>query len=980
MVDLSRRGPRGRRATTCAGSVAPGAAGRYARGVSTPRERGSIDPHAATAVSDGDGAAVTLAAQRRAAGDTIGRYRIDGVLGEGGMGVVYRAHDLDLDRPVAIKRLRPELRGAQERLLREGQAVARLRHPHVITIFDVGVDGDDLFIAMELVDGRTLRGWLREAARPWREVLGVAVAAGRGLAAAHRAGLVHRDFKPDNVLVGHDGRVVVGDFGLARLDPAGAAAPGDPALELTRTGAVAGTPAYMSPEQFAGQPVDARSDQFSFCVTLWEALYGARPFADAAEPATFAGLAAAVAAGRLREPADRRGVPRRIHAALRRGLAVSPDARFASIDALVGALTARRRGAWLAGGAAAVAACAAIAYVAWPRGGPATAATAATAPDVCEDRSDAIAAVWSPAIRAAHLERFGGEPHLDDDVAGYDAYAAQLGAAFPDACGDDARRACLDGALDDLRTAVARADRRYWPRLRAIDRCGAPEPVLREVTDAANAVKFLLAPDGVRIAVQRPGGTPILIRDAAGGVRTLGPERAIRWLPDGRIAAVDAGGRLALIEADTGRVAEAHELGDGLVLDVSPGLTHVAIRVGEELRIATLGGAEVARLPVPPHRMRASFSPDDARLAVVDFNELRVVDLRTGATARADVRVHVHNTGTLSVQWLDASHLLLGGSAVAGVEGDLWRWRVGDDGALSGSPAVLVRGRPDRALLPAATAGGVALVLAIDLRHTLRFAGVFGSVLSGANARRTALAFDRTRARLLIGDPAHDRWTWIDLDGGAVTTASVALPAVEGMQLDVRDGEVRALVPGGASGSVFVELGADGQERGRVALEPGMVFLDCDARCDLLRSGAPWQITPVSATGLGEPRPVEIDVETWYAPDLSADRQRLAYGDGGDLVIRDLRSGIGERLRSSTCAQLQHVWFEPDDRALVYSCISVQSEYAIVRRALSPGAPEEVLGSGPDWVRALIPVESGLAVAALVSYHQTLHLVDLAAP
>ncbi len=272
----------------------------------------------------------------------LGPYVIRGVLGMGGMGVVYAADDTRLGRRVALKLLRPLREGAEEegraRLLREAQAMARLSHPNVLPLFELGsAEGRD-FLAMEWVEGTTLAEWLRERERPWREVLDVFLAAGAGLAAAHRAGLVHRDFKPSNVLVGSDGRVRVTDFGLARQDaavPSNAGmegrdeAPSARASGLTRHGQVAGTPAYMSPEQHAGHVVDARSDQYSFCVALHEAFAGARPSLPPADAAP------------RNVPSRRRSrdVPNHIRAALARGLASVPEQRFASMDALMTALT-----------------------------------------------------------------------------------------------------------------------------------------------------------------------------------------------------------------------------------------------------------------------------------------------------------------------------------------------------------------------------------------------------------------------------------------------------------------------------------------------------------------------------------------------------------------------------------------------------------------------------------------------------------------
>ncbi|MGH9889548.1 MAG: serine/threonine-protein kinase, partial [bacterium] len=213
----------------------------------------------------------------------IGRFVTLGVLGHGGMGMVLSAFDPQLDRKVAIKILHPQLSAsdaARARLQREALAMARLAHPNVVTVYEVGCIEAQLFIAMELVDGVTLRTWLAQRERAWREILAILLAAGRGLVAAHEVGLVHRDFKPENVLVARDGRVRVTDFGVARLSFTNDAEPaGDCAMEhpLTRAGAIVGTPRYMAPEQRRGEPADERADQFSFCVALWEAMYGACP-------------------------------------------------------------------------------------------------------------------------------------------------------------------------------------------------------------------------------------------------------------------------------------------------------------------------------------------------------------------------------------------------------------------------------------------------------------------------------------------------------------------------------------------------------------------------------------------------------------------------------------------------------------------------------------------------------------------------------
>jgi len=268
----------------------------------------------------------------------IGRYKIERKIGSGGMGDVLLAEDSELHRKVVIKLLRLGV-GAddgQQRLLREAQAMAQVSHPNVVPIFDVGVHDNHVFIAMEYLECGDLAAWLATA-RPLHEVLEVFVAAGRGLAAAHRAELIHRDFKPHNVLLGARGEVKVSDFGLARA--ASESPRGERLLDKTITdaGTVVGTPAYMAPEQLLGRPLDARADQFSFCVALYEGLCGRRP-SDAVNVAQL--LDAAMAGTCPEEPLRARSVPSRIRAALRRGLSGDPDTRFASMEALLAELVA----------------------------------------------------------------------------------------------------------------------------------------------------------------------------------------------------------------------------------------------------------------------------------------------------------------------------------------------------------------------------------------------------------------------------------------------------------------------------------------------------------------------------------------------------------------------------------------------------------------------------------------------------------------
>ncbi len=302
-----------------------------------------------------------------AVGDTIGRYVVLRRIGAGGMGVVFAAYDPQLDRRVALKLLRTGMGlgegEARARLVREAQAIAQLSHPHVVAVYDVGTAADgDVYIAMEFVEGDTLTNWLSRWERSWRDVVAMFRDAGLGLAAAHAVGLLHRDFKPDNVLVGADGRVRVTDFGLARSLVTGSedsldSLPRDLTplrVTLTATGAVMGTPRYMAPEQLAGKDISAAADQFSFCVALYEAVFGVHPIVgDTAAKMLEEGA-------RMRPPPEGRSrAPTALITVLARGLDPVPARRFPSMSALLAEIEhairpPRRRYVAIAGAAALV--------------------------------------------------------------------------------------------------------------------------------------------------------------------------------------------------------------------------------------------------------------------------------------------------------------------------------------------------------------------------------------------------------------------------------------------------------------------------------------------------------------------------------------------------------------------------------------------------------------------------------------------------
>jgi len=490
-------------------------------------------------------------------GSVVGRYIVIERAGEGGMGVVYKAYDPELERPVALKLLHAGPRSVEDaerrsaRLLREAKALARLQHPHVVAVHDVGTFDGDVFLTTEFVEGAPLRSWLLTEKPSQHELLRVVIAAGQGLAAAHRAGLIHRDVKPGNLHVGKDGRVRVLDFGLARadvmddtphddiLDPPGSGSPGSLDSPLTNVGHAVGTPRYMAPEQHAGTHVDARSDQFSYCVTLYEALYGEPPFEEGEDQ-----YRTSVSEGRVRPAPEGSHVPRWLRAILVRGMSPRPEDRWPSMDALLEALSRdpeakRRRVLRLAAGALVLGAAA----VAVGLG-----ATRRPAP-VCTGAADRLAGVWDDrakrAVSAALLATDvpgAGEAYARVEAT-LDDYASRWTAMRTEACvatrvrADqsaelmDLRMECLDERLEELRaqvTVLAHADAKTVGRaaqaagsLPPLDGCAdvaALRAPIRPPDDAGTraqveAVRARLAEGHAR---QRVGGYAEALRIATG--------------------------------------------------------------------------------------------------------------------------------------------------------------------------------------------------------------------------------------------------------------------------------------------------------------------------------------------------------------------------------------------------------------------------------------------------------------------------------
>ena len=380
-------------------------------------------------------------------GTQVGRYVILSVLGKGGMGVVYAAHDPQLDRQVALKLIRTADSAEEaERLVREAQALAKLADPHVVAVYDAGEVDGQVFVAMQLVDGEDLAVALRSRKATVAQVLAWFVDAGRGLAAAHTAGIVHRDFKPSNVLIDKKGRVAVTDFGIAR--ELGATRDPD-RRQLSGADRLIGTPAYMAPEQHGLERATERSDQFAFCVSVWEALFGQHPFAGERTEISVVELGIAIFEGKLVRPKNRRGVPRHVVDALARGLAHEPAERWPAMTDLLAQLAPvkqRRARRWPLVACGVAIAAAGGAYALWP----------SSRVKACEASAARVDAAWTPdqrrQVKAMGSMRYA--PHVGAMlVDGIDAYASRWRAATLDACLAPAplAEACLDERLDELR-------------------------------------------------------------------------------------------------------------------------------------------------------------------------------------------------------------------------------------------------------------------------------------------------------------------------------------------------------------------------------------------------------------------------------------------------------------------------------------------------------------------------------------------------
>jgi hypothetical protein len=939
------------------------------------------DPTGATVPSDAGGRA-----DAGAPIDQVARYRIVRRLGAGGMGVVYVAHDPELNRDVALKLVHPHRRDltTQARLVAEAQAMARLQHPNVIAVHDVGMVDGRVFVTMDLIEGGSLAGWA-DGSRSWQEVVAIASAAGRGLAAAHAAGIVHRDFKPDNVLRARDGRVLVTDFGIARLagddgdDGAdGGAADTATALRLTQTGSVIGTPAYMAPEQLRGEPADARADQFSFCVFLFEALYGARPFEPAGGATTFERLRAAVLAGRVITPPAARRVPAWLHRAVVRGLAGDPADRFPSMGALLEAITPPpRRGWWIAGGAAIAMTAAVIAALILTRDAPVV-APVATPEQACATASDRAASVWSPAARAAAVAARAGSPFADADLATFDAYATRWARERRALClrsvgapADpirDQQAACLDRAIASLGTAAAAHDHvELWPALDSLTACassprtGAPrwhalagrvdqeddlllahdgdrifhhsgDQLYVSTLDGLDVGTYSLPGEGYLRAVFRDQRRVLLVRDHSGVVRdlTTGAERVIAAVPNDLVG----------LTPDERSISYA----DGKVL-------RARALDGAAAPPAVDGGAPISGF---------AWSPDGSRVALLTgadgVTTIRVLVPATGAFRDHPYRLNAGVFVTLA--WLDDERLLLASDSV-------WSLRLGDDGALLEPPSVRIASEPGQRHMIDAVGGGHAVLRRIQVRDDLMRLASGRAVAVGRSIDNTGvLGVDDAGARIAVR--RDDAIFWVSLRDGRLSPAGRWRGIVA-----VRDGHLLAVDRRDAGGWRIIELDAGG--RGR---EIAVVPAELGAPTPEIACGAPPASRCLVYTTTGDRvRGVTLDGQVVGAvrtlpitpgalvPAISPDGHRLGVGalDRG-VQILDLDTGAERTLRGPAGCLHQFVAWPPTGDAVFVSLLCPGPSELV---ELRPGGATRVTYSGNLWIAGVATTANGAILASL---------------
>ncbi|MCY1061821.1 protein kinase [Nannocystis sp. SCPEA4] len=860
--------------------------------------------------------------------ERVGRFAVLRRVGAGGMGVVYAAYDEQLDRRIALKLVHAGHHdpGAAARMRREAQALAKLSHPNVVQVYEVGEARGQVYIAMEFVQGETLRAWQERQRRGWREALAMYVQAGRGLAAAHAVGLIHRDFKPENVLVGDDGRPRVVDFGLARARPRDGAEnrseeeglkdqvrwgmsrrASEEVAALTAAGAVVGTPAYMAPEQHEGGEADARSDVFGFCVALHEALHGARPFAgERREDVHAAIVAGAIARG----PRD---VPAWLQRAVDRGLAADPAARWPSMDALLAALardpTRLRRQIALA--LLLLAALVAGGLLLWrrveDRHARDVAAQQARAAATAADLERTQAAGEARRLAAAAGQHAGDDPVLRLLLAVEAVTTAREGGEAPPIEAEQALIDALDGPRSDLfarpgaAVVDALAESRDGRWLATGERDGAvalwstadPRAPVDMALGTGSARALAFAPDGAALAIARADGSPCVHPLVAGD---LG--EPVCWditLADPRDLAWSARGALVVRDGPLAHVLRPQQppqtLGDpaaGLRRAVwSPdGATLLTLAGDGALKLwpEAGGAARTLRLPPPAAKgatglLAAEWRSDGEEIVVARADHSAAIVALDG---RPPVRLLGHTDEVYAAGFLPGGQQVVtvsrdGSARVWERDGSSERVELpGHEEALLG-----VQLGPDRNLLLGTPAGGEVWLWQLDVRGPpLRLRGHAGSVVAARfshdGARVLSASVDGSARRWRISD---DPWL---LRGHAAGVEQAAFLA-----------DARTVVTAGLDGTARVwrrdgrppaRLGGH-REGGSLVLAPSpdgarLLSAGSDGRLRLWALGGE---EPVPTASLAAPRGAAF-LDARWSP--SGDVAAVAGEDGRVHVVR----------------------------------------------------------------------------------------------
>ena len=798
-------------------------------------------------------------------GERIRHFVVLGTLGRGGGGLVLAAYDPSLDRKVALKLVRAASADPGD-LLREAQALARLSHPNVVTVYEVGTYDDHVFIAMEYVPGATLDAWVAAAPRSPRAIVAAFVAAGRGLEAAHAAGLVHCDVKPRNIMVGDDGGVRVVDFGLALA-----------ATSAERSGS-SGTPRYMAPEQAEGGPIDARADQYSFCVALHEAVYGVVPADPPDEP--------------------RRRAPAWLGRIIARGLAVEPAARFPTMSALLARLSIDRAGRRRRRTLAAVA-LAAIAAAAVAPG-------FATDDDACPDPRREVDAVWTPARAAAVAAALAADGDAAPRArAALDAYAGRLVSLRAAACRAtyvertdseallEMRRLCLDQRVRAMAAVVGVLAEGTGPATKAMDAI-ASLPPLDDCTDTA----WLFA----RVT---PPADPVSRAEAAeirGRIDDAYAQFMMDRHADALATARDAHARAAAL-ADEAVLADAEvALGMMLAYNVEPGaLEHyaAAVRLGlrsrnyeaagaawghsiyqlglagdrgdEAMRVADAGIALLEGIPGGDRRLagllgrRGLLHVKEGRYAAGIADLHRARKIRTGNRG-ADHPETLYTTYYLGTALLDSGDLARAAEVLRGVS-DAFRahvsrlHRIGLLAAKDLALALRLSGRPDEAL-------AVLDEILPDVDEAMR---------TDRFADRARVLDQRAQALLALG--RHDEA--VAQARAALTDAVGKLGESAGLAVEYRAGLANALL---AAGDV---AGARGESERALALAKTGGGLDAPSATEVV-----W-VAAAIAERRGDGRAALAGYERALAL-----AQRRVFGGSGvcelGVAIARVRAALGE--------------------------------------------------------------------------------------